>query len=372
MRYICNTYCIQIKNDQTMTKKYYSASAPRRTVLVTGAGGTIGSRVLRGFVRFRPDVEVRAFDLASPQNRDLFDQLQGHVEPFYGDITKPETLVEACTGVDYVVHLAAIIPPAADQNPDLANKINVEGTNNLLEVLKAHSPEAFIAMASSVSVYGDRVKDPMIRVTDPVHPSEGDHYAQTKLAMEQLIRESGLRYTIFRLSAIMGAENHTMSGIMFHMPLDTTLEICTPADTARAFVNALDHLDELDGQTFNLGGGKECTTTYREFLTRNFKIYGLGEFDFPSRAFATKNFHCGYFADGKDLEDIVHFRTDTLADYYYQLSRHIPGIQKLATKLFASAVRSYLLHISEPYVAWKTQDVTMMRHFFRDEDLTME
>lgn len=56
-----------------MTKKYYSASAPRHTVLVTGAGGTIGSRVLRGFVRFRPDVEVRAFDLATPQNRDLFD-----------------------------------------------------------------------------------------------------------------------------------------------------------------------------------------------------------------------------------------------------------------------------------------------------------
>ena len=82
MRYICNTYCIQIKNDQTMTKKYYSASAPRRTVLVTGAGGTIGSRVLRGFVRFRPDVEVRAFDLATPQNRDLFDQLQGLVVPF--------------------------------------------------------------------------------------------------------------------------------------------------------------------------------------------------------------------------------------------------------------------------------------------------
>lgn len=70
MHYICNTYCIQIKNDQTMTKKYYSRS-PRARVLVTGAGGTIGSRVLRGFVRFRPDVEVRAFDLASPQNREI-------------------------------------------------------------------------------------------------------------------------------------------------------------------------------------------------------------------------------------------------------------------------------------------------------------
>ena len=88
-----------------MNKRYYS-SGPHKRVLVTGAGGTIGSRVLRGFVRFRPDVEVRAFDLATPQNRDLFDQLQGHIEPFYGDITKPETLVEACTGVDLsLIHI---------------------------------------------------------------------------------------------------------------------------------------------------------------------------------------------------------------------------------------------------------------------------
>lgn len=354
-----------------MAKRYYTRS-PRARVLVTGAGGTIGALVVKGFVRFRPDVEVRAFDLDNPKNRDFFDQLQGHIVPYFGDITKPETLVQACTGVDYVVHLASIIPPAADEKPELANKINVEGTNNLLEALKSYSPNAFIAMASSVSVYGDRVKDPMIRVTDPLTPSEGDHYAQTKLAMEQLIRESGLRYTILRLSAIMGAENHSMSGIMFHMPLDTTLEICTPADTARAFVNALDHLDELDGRIFNLGGGKECTTTYREFLARNFRIYGLGDFDFPSRAFATKNFHCGYFVDGKELEDILHFRTDTLADYYYQLDRHIPWIQKQATRLFASPVKSYLLHLSEPYIAWKTRDQTMMRHFFRDEDLSLQ
>lgn len=351
-----------------MNKQYDKRKTALKTVLITGAGGTIGSKVVRGFVRFRPDMEVRVLDLPTPKNRDFFDKYRDRVVPFYADITDAESLRDACTGVDYVVHLASIIPPMADEKPDLANKINVEGTHNLLEALKVGSPGAFISMASSVSVYGDRVEDPLIRVTDPVHPSEGDHYARTKLAMEQLIRESGLRYTIFRLSAIMGAENHTMSGIMFHMPLETTLEICTPTDTARAFVNGADHVEDLDGQTFNLGGGKRCTTTYRDFLVRNFKIYGLGEFDFPSRAFATKNFHCGYFIDGDDLDDIVHFRSDTLVDYYYQLSRHIPMIQKVATQFFAEQVKSYLLHLSEPYAAWKTRDVTMMRHFFRDAE----
>lgn len=165
--------------------------------------------------------------------------------------------------LDAVIHLAAIIPPLADEDPGLARKVNVEGTGLLIDHIERTSPGAFFLYSSSVSVYGDRVENPDIRVTDDLKISEGDEYGQTKLEAESIIQSSNLSWSVFRLAAIMG--NHKISRLMFHMPLETSLEICTPEDTARAFVHALSAQDRLEYRIFNLGGGKQCRSSYREF-----------------------------------------------------------------------------------------------------------
>lgn len=87
------------------------------------------------------------------------------------------------------------------------------------------------------------MKNPDILTTDELKPSLGDHYATTKLATEKIIQESKLNWTIFRLSAIMGAGNHKITELMFHMPVNTSVEITTPEDTACAFVNAADKME---------------------------------------------------------------------------------------------------------------------------------
>ena len=88
-------------------------------------------------------------------------------------------------------------------------------------------------------------------------------YGQSKLDAETIVRNSSLNWTVFRLAAIM--KNHKISKLMFHMPLDTKLEICTPEDTARAFLHAIFKSALLRGRVFNLGGGESCCMTYREF-----------------------------------------------------------------------------------------------------------
>lgn len=284
-----------------------------------------------------------------------------------GDLTNLEDVKKIPSGINSVIHLAAIIPPLADTYPELARRVNVEGTRLLVNHLQSSSPEAFIIFSSSVSVYGDRVKTPDIYVTDPVNISEGDHYGQTKLDAETVIRNSSLKWTMFRLAAIM--KSHKISGLMFHMPLETTLEFATARDVAYALCKAAEVPDQLKFRTFNLGGGDSCCMSYREFLTRSFRIYGLGSLDFPQFAFATRNYHCGRMADGDELEAILHFRRDTAESYFQQVRHSVSGIQRFLTICLRPLIKFMLLRKSAPFRAFKSNNRNQLRHFFYDADL---
>ncbi len=353
------------EEESVKNQKMLGMTQGKRTVLLTGANGNIGREVLKMLYRRRSMYEIRVLDQNNPKNREYFDRYGGKIKCFLGDITNSQLVDSAVERTDVIIHLAAVIPPLAYDRQDLVESVNVGGTRNIVEAMKRLAPDAMLLYSSSVACYGDRLLNPYIKVGDPLTLVSGDNYAEGKIKTEALIQKSGIRYSIFRLSAIMGAGNHKLSGLLFRTPLEQLFEITTPKDTARAFVNALDHLSELEGRIFNLGGGAMCTTTYEEFLKRNFEIYGLGVLDFPLHSFATQNFHCGYYEDGDDLEKILHFRHDTLEDYYAQLRDSVSPIQRLATRMVAPIVKSYLLSKSEPYRAWVDKDGEAMSFFFR-------
>lgn len=331
-------------------------------ILLTGASGTVGIEVLKQLASKKPPFRVTAFDLYSKRSAKLLAPFRKTVEIVFGNLSNPNDLKKACCNQDIVIHLAAVIPPQADEKPDLAHKVNTIGTENLLRCLETHSPKAFIIYSSSISVYGDRVTNPSISAEDPLLPSEGDRYARTKMEAERLICQSNLDWSIFRLTAIM--KNHKLSKLMFHMPLNTALEILTPEDTARALIHAIDQREAISKKIFNLGGGEKCRTTYHEFLSRSFEIAGLGRLDFPRKAFAEKNFHCGYYSDGDKLENILHFRRDTMDSYYEEMKKSTPKLQKAITRIFKNQIKQNLLRKSEPYQAFIHNDPTMSQHFF--------
>jgi nucleoside-diphosphate-sugar epimerase len=256
----------------------------------------------------------------------------------------------------------------ADHQPALAEAVNVQGAANLIDALQRCSPQAFLLFSSSVSVYGDRVVTPWITVNDPLCPSDGDHYAVTKIKAEEQVQRSGLNWSIFRLTGIFGPTT-SVDPLLFHMPLETCLEFATTRDTGRALVLALDRADHLIGRVFNLGGGERCRVIYRDFLEKCFTQAGLGRLDFPRGAFAERNFHCGYFEDSDRLENILHFQRDNLESYLAWRAQFAPLLQRWLAGGFKTVIKQQLLKRSDPYRALKDRNLRLIRRFFGETRL---
>jgi nucleoside-diphosphate-sugar epimerase len=335
-----------------------------KKILLTGASGTVGKEVLKQLCELSEIVEITVFDRKTRDSKSFFDKFRDKITLIYGDLAIKKDICEACKNIDFVIHLAAIIPPLADKFPELAKGVNITGTKNLIECIEDQSPKAFFIYSSSISVYGDRKTNPFIKTDDILRASDRDEYALTKIEAEKLIIASKLNWTIFRLTAIMGTNNHKASAIMFHMPLDTPLEIATPEDTGRAFVNAIRHTEELSKKIFNLSGGEKCRIDYFDFLTKSFEIFGLGKPDFADNSFARKNFHCGYYADGDILNDILDFRRDTIEDYFIKVEKSISPIRKILSGILRKIIIGNLQRKSEPLAAMRENNIRDIEHYF--------
>jgi nucleoside-diphosphate-sugar epimerase len=335
-----------------------------KRILLTGASGAVGREVLLQLCQSQDEYDITVFDQKTKRSESFYKRIQSRFTLIYGNISVREEICAACRNKDVIIHLAAIIPPLADKNPQLAEAVNITGTRNLVECTEKFSPDAFFIYSSSISVYGDRNEDPLIRTGDNLVPSQRDEYARTKIVAEKIITGSRLSWTIFRLTAIMGTDNHKISPLMFHMPLETKMEIATPKDTGRAFINALHQTEKLRGNIYNLGGGEKCRISYRDFLSRSFKAMGLGSPDFHTNTFASKNFHCGHYADGDILEELLHFRKDTIDDYFIILEKSISPGRKIFTSIFRKIIKKHLEKQSEPLAAIRKNNIIDIHHYF--------
>ena len=340
-----------------------------KLILLTGAAGAVGQEALRELARRKDRYALRVVEVRNPRTEKVLRPFCNDADIRWVDLTDRAALEACAQGVDGVIHLAAIIPPRADHQPALAERVNVQGTQNLIEALQACAPDAFFLYSSSVSVYGDRVENPWIKVSDQLRPSEGDYYAVTKITAEQIIKNSGLRWSIFRLTGIFNPRQK-LDPLLFHMPLDTCIEMATTRDTGYALVEALAHRDELKGRTFNLGGGEKCRVTYRDLLQGCFTAAGLRDMAFPPEAFADHNFHCGYFLDSDELERILHFQRDSFEDYLAWYAQHVPPLRRWISGVLRRPIAQYLLRQSDPYRALQQRDHKLIRRFFRHTKFT--
>ncbi len=334
----------------------------KKQILLTGSTGSAGTATLKQLYKLTDKYGVTALAVDTKLNRKRIAPYIDNVNVVYGDIRDDETIDKITKNIDFVIHLAAIIPPLADEKPDFAYQVNTVGSKKLIDGLEKNSPNAFFLYTSSISVYGDRVKEPFIRVNDPILPSDRDEYALTKIETEKYLQKSKLDWSIFRLSAMMG--DHKMSKIMFHMPLNSGMEIITPPRVAIALVNAIEKEKELSNKIFNFAGGEKMRLTYQELLEGSFKAYGMGKVNFHEYAFAQQNFHCGYYEDGKDLEDILHFQTEDLESYFKDLHNEINPFQRAITKPMSGIVKYFMQKQSEPLLAYKKKDEKELLHYF--------
>ncbi len=135
-----------------------------QSVLITGGTGTLGQEISKQLIEKGYEVNI----LSSKEKPEIvfFSNI------IQGDLTDPTSLKEAVERADILIHCAS--------NPRNAQVVDIEGTKNLLSLLDSNTCKHFIY----VSIAG-------------VDKSDYPYY-QTKYTVENLIKASGLPYSILR------------------------------------------------------------------------------------------------------------------------------------------------------------------------------
>jgi UDP-glucose 4-epimerase len=174
-----------------------SADAARRTVLVTGGSGFIGSHVVDALAR--RGYEPRIFDLRESPHHDS-------VETVLGDATDSDALARAMEGCSGVIHLAAMADVGhVTADPAGAERLNSRATAAVLEAARA-TGVGRVVYGSTIWVYSDCEPDAVDEDTPLAHPAH--LYSATKLAGELYCRSYaelyGVDYTILRFGIPYG------------------------------------------------------------------------------------------------------------------------------------------------------------------------
>lgn len=314
-------------------------TAEKRTILVTGGAGGVGMHVSRRFAA--ESHKVRVFDLRTPATEKVFKPGDGDIEVVWGDITKPESVASAMSGVTDVFHLAAVVPPATEKNPALANAINVGGTRNVAAAAKAESERSgrpiVFRFTSSVTVYGNTQKQtPPVPAGQQANPTSV--YAKSKVEAEEIVRNCGMPWTIFRFAAAVYLQ--IRKGGFEQMRIispENRLEFIHILDICDAFVNSLGNEAAIGG-TFVLGGGERCWMTYRDQVGRMFRFMGMPEPDW--RKFSTEEFSLDWY-DTTEAQRVLRFQNRTFDDFLIDFGKSL-GVKLHLMRLLAGPAMKLL------------------------------
>ncbi|MBN1579537.1 MAG: NAD(P)-dependent oxidoreductase [Anaerolineae bacterium] len=319
-------------------------------VFLSGAFGNVGKSTIDELVK--QGHIVRCFDVPTRKNKKVADRAMkrygDRVEVVWGDLRRVDDLAAAVRDQDVVVHLAFIIPKMSatgiesEREPTWAREINVGGTQNLLQAIKAQPVPPKILFTSSYHVYGRTQDQPPPRtVLDPVHPIE--HYSKHKVECERMVQGSGLTWVIFRLSAALPFAIQLDPG-MFDVPLCNRMEYVHSRDVSLAIANAIVS-DNVWGRLLLIGGGLRCQYTYREIVERILGAVGVGML--PDEAFGTTPF-CTDWVDTTVSQQLLSYQQRDLGDYIEEMKIAL-GFRRALVKVFRPLVRWQLLRKSPYY-----------------------
>lgn len=237
-------------------------------VLITGGAGSVG-RILVS--RLRDDGRlVRVFDLPTMNYAGL--EGEDGIEVVRGDIADEATVRRAVDGIEAVIHLAAILPPASERDRARTFAVNVAGTRQIVRAVESLAPQATLVFSSSVSTYGDTTQEP-----PPVGVSHAqraiDVYAESKIVGEQILRDSRANWVILRIAGIAVPAFQEPPAVWPFMP-DQRLELVHRDDVVTAIHHAAT-APTAPGQTLNIAGGPTWQMTGREYVERLYDLLGV-------------------------------------------------------------------------------------------------
>ena len=243
-----------------------------KSVLVTGAGGFIGSHLVERL--HAQGAKVRAFVRYNSRGdagllRQLPPETLTQLEIIGGDIRDSSAILTASEGAEIIFHLGALISiPYSYVHPREVTESNIIGTLNVLEAARHHKTARVIHTSTS-EVYGTARYAPI----NEAHPLQGQSpYSASKIGADKLAESFHLSFNLPvvtvrpfntfgpRQSAravIPTIITQALAGEVIKLGnLDTTRDFTYVEDTIEGFLKAA-QADGAVGGTFNLGTGSE-------------------------------------------------------------------------------------------------------------------
>lgn len=185
---------------------HYPKQMDKKKILVTGAAGYIGSKLIRKLMEHADEFQtVVGIDIRDAGSYDL-----PNFHFVACDILSetPEKLI-AEHKIDVIVHLASIVKAPKGMSRERMYEIDVEGTRKLLESAVKHGVQQFIVTTSGAS-YGYHADNPeFLKESDPIRGNEEFAYSHHKRLIEEMLQEyhkkhPQLRQLILRPGTILG------------------------------------------------------------------------------------------------------------------------------------------------------------------------
>ena len=308
-------------------------------VAITGVTGNMGIQALKELLKIEQIEKLKLLVFPNEKRLKQIKKIakgQMHrIEFVYGELNRRDVCDKLVNDVDYVIGMAAVIPPHSDQHPERAIDCNEKGVSCLVSAIEALECQPKLIHISTVALYGNRNSKHMwARVGDPLLISPFDIYSLTKMRGEFRVLESNVQYkTVLRQTAMLHSNmlsDNMNDGLMFHTCFNAPLEWATAEDSGLLIANIIRE-DIRNGEKlkakfwnrcFNIGGGfVNCVTGY-DVLNDGFEIIGGTVKHFFDPNFnAVRNFHGVWFYDSKELDELFHYQRQSTADFWKQFKR---------------------------------------------------
>lgn len=356
-------------------------------VAMTGTSGNMGREALAQTMELSQVELVRVLLSNKKKNDKLEKQYKkrygARIEVIRGSIANEENCKKLVRGVDYVIHMAAVIPPRSDESFHASYECNYCGAVAIVNAVKAENPQPSFVHISTMALYGNRNEKHLWgRVGDPLLISPFDSYALHKLAGERYVLEAGLdRWAVLRQTAMLHPNmlnDNVSDGLMFHTALNAPLEWVSSRDSGYLIKRILERdekgeVPQFWKNVYNIGAGKKgMATGYDTFKDGFSLIGGSAEKFFKPEWLATRNFHGVWFLDGDELEQYFSFQRDGVSEYWkeigkkhkiFALARIVP-----AKLIYLFLFKRLLNHPNSPQRWIKNNDKARVQAYFGGEE----
>ncbi len=253
-----------------MQKRYWN----QRKVLVTGAGGFIGSHLVEALVL--EGAQVRAFVRYNSRGslgllHQLPKEINSNIQVISGDLRDHAAVEQASKGVSCIFHLGALIAiPYSYVHPVEVVETNILGTVNILQAARSLGVERVVHTSSS-EVYGTALRVPI----GEDHPLQGQSpYSASKIGADKIVESY---YCSFELPVVtlrpfntFGPRQSTRaiipsiitqtltSNVVKIGNLGARRDLTYISDTIQGFLKVA-QTEGIEGETFNLGTGSDIS-----------------------------------------------------------------------------------------------------------------